>query len=627
MAKGLEILKDGLTLDGKPFYLASGDFHYFRTFKDGWGGRLDLMKDFGLNTVQVYVPWNSHEPFKGQFDFSGNLDVASFLQACKDRGLYVLFRPSPYICAEWEFGGLPYWLKKDRTICLRSSDDKFLAHVKDYYTRLSKEFLPYLYTNGGPIIAIAIENEYGSFGDDNDYLLALADILTDLGVDVPYFACGGWENFKLKQNSSTKFWTTLDLHRLHDDAVKNLKEYQPDKPIMISEFWAGESMKWGVNHEVRPTELVVDLYKEALYKDAYVNFYMFCGGTNFGFTNGANELRQSTSFDDETVIYAPFVTSYDTSAPVNEYGHPTEKYFELKKVLKSYLDSKNIPFTGTNDFTYKKATNIQVIPDVTLTESADFLSNVDNLTVKTVKSGKPVFMEDVDQATGFIMYSSTIKKTDEQKRMLKIKGVRDRATVYVDGEYKGTFLRDMASKPLAFDVVDGSRLDILVENLGSVNYGVTMLDELKGISGYVRLELIEPDNTLYPWNYTMKSCWVNKSIPLTDISKIDYTKKVKIGCPAFYRGKFKAQVGKDALIDTKGLTKGNIFINGFNIGRYWEIGPQRTLYVPKELLKEENEIVIFELHSVSDNVTVSFADKELFCEPTKQIVKNSKVED
>ena len=627
MAKGLEILKDGLTLDGKPFYLASGDFHYFRTFKDGWGSRLDLMKDFGLNTVQVYVPWNSHEPFKGQFDFSGNLDVASFLQACKDRGLYVLFRPSPYICAEWEFGGLPYWLKKDRTICLRSSDDKFLAHVKDYYTRLSKEFLPYLYTNGGPIIAIAIENEYGSFGDDNDYLLALADILTDLGVDVPYFACGGWENFKLKQNSSTKFWTTLDLHRLHDDAVKNLKEYQPDKPIMISEFWAGESMKWGVNHEVRPTELVVDLYKEALYKDAYVNFYMFCGGTNFGFTNGANELRQSTSFDDETVIYSPFVTSYDTSAPVNEYGHPTKKYFELKKVLKNYLDSKNIPFTGTNDFTYKKATNIQVIPDVTLTESADFLSNVDNLTVKTVKSGKPLFMEDVDQATGFIMYSSTIKKTDEQKRMLKIKGVRDRATVYVDGEYKGTFLRDMASKPLAFDVVDGSRLDILVENLGSVNYGVTMLDELKGISGYVRLELIEPDNTLYPWNYTMKSCWVNKSIPLTDISKIDYTKKVKIGCPAFYRGKFKAIVGKDALIDTKGLTKGNIFINGFNIGRYWEIGPQRTLYVPKELLKEENETVIFELHSVSDNVTVSFTDKELFCEPTKQTVKNSKVED
>ncbi len=626
--QGLKILDNGFTLDGKPFYLASGEMHYFRNFKDSWGRRLDLMKDFGLNTVQIYVPWNAHEPQKGTFDFTGNLDLSAFLQECQDRGLYVILRPSPYICAEWEFGGLPYWLKKDRSIVVRTSDPKYLAHVKDYYKRLYKEFVKHLYSNGGPIIAIAIENEYGSFSDDNDYLIALADILTECGADVPYFGCGGWEKFKMVENSPKGCWTTLDLHGLTDMAVKNLKDYQPNKPIFISEFWAGESMKWGVEHDVRPDDLVVDLYKEALQKGAYVNFYMFCGGTNFGFTNGANELRQSTSFDDETVIYAPFVTSYDTSAPVNEYGCPTTKYFKLKKALKDYLDSKGIPFTGTNDFTYKDEKNLQIIDTIKFDTCADLLSNVDNLTVKTSKSGKPAFMEDLGQATGFIMYSSFIKYVDDQPRMLKIKGVRDRATVYIDGQYKGVFERDKASKPMIFTVgKDGAKLDILVENLGTVNYGVTMLDDLKGIDGYVRVEIVEPDNTLYPWNYTMKTGWVNKSLPLTDISKVDYSYKAKPNCPAFYKANFKAQKGIDALIDTKGWCKGHIYINGFNIGRYWSIGPQRTLYVPGELLKDDNEIVVFEIHNSNETLTMSFSDKEYLTEPVAQTIKNSKVED
>lgn len=624
--EGLKILSDRLTLDGKPFYLASGDMHYFRFFKDGWERRLNLMRDFGLTAVQTYVPWNLHEPEKGKFDFSGNLDIKAFLEACQKAGLYVLFRPSGYICSEWDFGGLPYWLKKDRTIAIRTSDEKFIAHLKDYYKKLTEIFVPYLYTNGGPIIAVGIENEYGSFSDDTEYLKIVGDILKDYGVDVPFYTANGWEPFKLKTGTLKDYWTALDLHALNKEAKESILSYQPDKPILIGEYWGGKSQQWGVPHENRSLDGIVKGYSDLINAGAYVNLYMFCGGTNFAFNNGALEVKQSTAMGSNDYKYIPFATSYDTSAPVTEHGEVTEKYFRLKKVLNDYLKQKGFPTNAKEEVVSTAKT--QQIGKVKLTQSADFLANVENLTAKKVNSGKPLLMEDMDQGRGFILYSTYIKYTDNSRRMLKITGLHDRATVYVDGNYVGTFNRDGNDEPYVFNVNEnGSRLDILVESLGSINYGVAMLNDYKGIQGYVRLELVEDDNSLYLWNYTLKSCWENRTIPLMDVSKVDYSIPAKKDCPAFYKGSFTATPGVDAFIETDGWRKGNVFVNGFNLGRYWEIGPQKTLYLPGELLKEENEIVVFEIHNPNADISVNVIDTPKLFEEIQSTIANSKVED
>ena len=283
----LIIKKDGLLLGDKPFYLASGDFHYFRTQKEGWRKRLRLMKDFGLTAVQTYVPWNLHEAEKGQFNFEGNLDLSEFLSECAQIGLYVMLRPGVYMCSEWDFGGLPYWLRKEKDLCIRTSDPKFMKHGREYYTRLSKEFLPHLSTNGGPIIAVAVENEYGSFADDREYIKATGDLLAELGVDVPLFTANGWEPMKLKNGSNREYWNGLDLHELTPQAKASIDSFQPDKPIYVGEFWGGRSQQWGGYFGRQTPQAVADKYKNLLEKGAYVNFYMFCGGTTVGFNNGA----------------------------------------------------------------------------------------------------------------------------------------------------------------------------------------------------------------------------------------------------------------------------------------------------------------------------------------------------
>lgn len=602
----LEITKDGFLLDNKPFYMASGDIHYFRIFKEQWQNRLQLMKDFGLSAVQVYVPWNMHEPEKGEFHFDGNLDIKAFLTLCDEIGLKVLFRPSPYICSEIDWGGLPYWLLKEPDLCIRTSDERFMTHVKDYYQRLVPEFLPFLSTKGGPIIAVAIENEYGSFANDREYIKSLGDILTGLGVDVPLYTCNGWEPFKLHDGSNKNYLNCLDAHFLTEQAQESFKDYQPDKPIFITEFWAGRGERWG-EHFLRQDALsVAENYRSILEKGAYVNFYMFCGGTNFEFRTGSLIIKHS---DDGKYQQTSFVTSYDVDAPVNEYGQPTEKYFACKKVLAEYKKTNGFEDTSSPKTIDDYKTKTQSIGNVILTKSADLLDNIDNISDKIMQSPFPKTFEQMDQAYGFMLYSTFVNYTDDKTRILKFEGLHDRAIVFADGKYIGTAMRrEDNPEPITFQIPkEGMKLDILVENLGRLNNGRFMLNERKGILGCVYFDIIwNEEGMIYPPNWKFVSGWKNASLSLKDISKLDYNMPAKENRPAFFTGEFEATPGVDTFVNAQGWNKGVIWINGFNIGRYWKIGPQGTLYVPGELLKKKNTITLLELHSANEDKSIRF---------------------
>ncbi|MGN0179694.1 MAG: beta-galactosidase [Monoglobaceae bacterium] len=602
----LEIHKNSLALGGEPFYLASGDMHYFRFFKDGWRRRLKLMKDFGLTAVQTYVPWNMHEPEEGEFRFGGNLDIGEFLRTCDEVGLKVLFRPSPYICSEWDFGGLPYWLLKKDGIGIRTYEPIYMECLKNYYERLTKEFVPYLSTNGGPIIAVAVENEYGSFGDDRRYIAEVGNLLRELGVDVPLYTANGFEPFKLLTGSRPEYWTTIDLHELTEEARSSIMGYQSDKPIMIGEFWAGRSQQWGGCFKRQTAEDVAKLYKSIIDQGAYVNFYMFCGGTNFGFHNGALEGRYGADLPGAPNRYIPFATSYDVDAPVTEYGYPTEKYFACKRVLREYLEAQGIPFTGSDDDAAPKC-ETQSIDSVKLTKAADLLDNAEVLAKGIRKSGMPLTFETMNQDYGFMLYSTDIEYTDDAERLIRINGLHDRAMIFGNGKYLGCMMRDRKSEDIRFTVPNGGlRLDIFVENMGRVNYGNAMLNENKGICGFVKIEVLNEDGSIYPWNYTVKTSWTNISLPFDNLDKTDFSKTPKPGRPIIFEGSFSAKSGVDTFFNPGSGVKGFVEINGFNIGRYWSVGPQGTLYVPGELLKENNIIRIVELHPKGDEMSVGF---------------------
>ena len=607
----LEIHKSGLSINGKPFYLSSGDMHYFRFFKEGWRRRLQLMKDFGLTAVQTYVPWNMHEPHEGKFCFDGNLDIAEFLSLCDEIGLKVMFRPSPYICSEWDFGGLPFWLIKKENVEIRTLNKEYMACLRRYYERLAKEFIPYLSTNGGPIIAVAVENEYGSFGDDDDYLKAVGDMLCELGVDVPLYTANGTEASKISAGSRQQYWTGIDAHEINEESLTFLRKYQPDKPIYVAEFWAGRSQQWGGYFLRQTPREVARLYKDAIEFGAFVNFYMFCGGTNFGFRNGALVGKYGADVPEAKNRFLPFATSYDVDAPITEYGYPTEKYYLCKKVLREYLERNGFEFGGTSDDGgYECKT--QKIDCVKLTKAADFIGNAKNLAKEIRLSRMPLTFEDMNSDYGFMLYSTDIKYVDDAKRSVKIEGVHDRATVYANGKYIGCAMRDRKCEPIVFDVPkSGVHLEILVENMGRVNYGCAMLNEEKGICGYVRIDILCEDGSVYPWNYGVKTKWINTALPCDDMSKVDFGIEPKPDCPAVLEGTFKAEPGVDTFFNPSGWKKGFVEINGFNIGRYWSVGPQGTLYVPGELLKEDNVIRITELHTVPNDKTVSFSDKPL----------------
>lgn len=614
MANTVELKKDGLYLDGEKFFLISGDFHYFRTVREGWKRRLELMKDFGLTAVTTYVPWNLHEPKRGEYCFEGICDLEYFLQLSQECGLKVLLRCSPYLCGEFEMGGLPSWLLQDRTLCLRSSDKAYLDPLDEYNKVLCDKIRPYLYTNGGPIILVGLENEYGSFGDDLDYLKHLCDFYTNEKIDVPFVSANGVDNFKYINGTLPNNWNGIDTgaHISVLPQLDKLKEFQPDKPTMFGEAWTGPIQFWGRSFKKtdgQVGEVIAEFITGALKKEAVINFYMFCGGTNFAFTSGA-------LCDVGSVGYNALMTSYDYNAPISEEGTPTEKYFLMRDALDEFLGKEKRPHVAPLH-------EVQEITNVKLTESAALFENREAVVTNTRKANRTICMEDMQQDYGYICYTSQIRHTDDRPRHVIIDGLADRATVYVDGKYIGTQLRDAEQNDISFVTKEGgSELTILVENMGRINYGYNMYDR-KGILGAVHFKIENPDGS-FLYNYANCMRYTIESMPMKNLENLKYKDEVKMtDMPTFYRAKFNAKAGVDTFLDMKGWTKGFVVINGFNLGRYWKIGPQRTLYVPGEILKEENVIEIFEVNRPKADFTVDFIDHALLCEETESDIRTA----
>lgn len=590
---------DGLYLNDEKFFLLSGDFHYFRTIPDGWERRLRLMKDFGLTAVTTYVAWNVHEPQQGNFNFDGYADLGKFLSLADKVGLKVVLRCAPYMCAEWEMGGLPAWLLKNRQLCLRSSDPDFIKPFTEYAKKLAEIVRPYLFTNGGPIILVGIENEYGSFGNDKDYLLYTMKLYREIGFDVPFISANGSDPFKYINGTIEGNWNGGDASANESglQTLYEIKELQPNYPPMAGEAWCGQIMFWGTNFYFNSDiEENCKYFKKALELGAAVNFYMFVGGTNFAFYSGA-------IMRDKKHIYSPCMTSYDYDAPISEAGIPREKYFALRDVLDEFLGKPKRKHTLPN-------IEFQTVEKISFTEVAPFLDNAENIAEKTVFKHRTVCMEDLDQNFGFILYSTFVNYTDDRVRHLIIEGLHDRATVYFNNNYIGTVMRDTPQPDITFTVPkNGGTLQILVENTGRIDYGYGIYD-YKGILNCVRYEIENSDGT-YLHNFANVMGYKTSTLPLNDLSGVKYGKhSLTKNLPYFYRGTFKAKAGIDTFIDTRKLNKGVIFINGFNLGRFWNVGPQYSLYVPGSILKEDNVIEILELYSTGE-----MPETHCTCEP------------
>lgn len=575
--------KDKFYLNGKPIQLLSGSIHYFRNVPEYWYDRLLKLKQCGFNTVETYICWNLHERKEGVFDFTGILDLAKFIDTANELGLLCIIRPGPYICAEWDYGGLPSWLLTHRNMHIRCMDDEFLKYETRYLSRIFEIIRPRLITNGGNIIMMQVENEYGSFGNDHEYIRFLADFYRKSGIDVVLFTSdgpsecffgGGTVDGLLKTGNFGSNWKAcFDFMRSYSSE---------EEPLMCSEFWEGWFDTWYEHHHRREPDDVAEIVDGILGAGGNVNFYMFCGGTNFAFNNGANKFE----------IYTPQTTSYDYDAALTEAGDLTKRFFEVRAVAEKYFE--NLPEVTVQNTPKKAYGKIKLI------DVAPLFDNLDNLS-KPIKSSHPKTMEELGADFGFTLYSTTIDYPIEAP--LIIEPLRDRALIFINGELKGVKERDRQNDDVTVKCTRGEcvRIDILIENLGRVNYGTEMADNQKGLVRSARL------GQQYMFGWTM--------YPLTmdDISKLEFSSANGLSDQptAFHRGEL---VIEDEVCDTflnlDNYHKGFVKVNGFNIGRYWtDAGPQKTLYVPAPLLKKgKNEIIVFELHGCSDNF-VSFNDE------------------
>lgn len=578
-------------LNGKPFVVKAAEVHYPRIPRPYWEHRIKMCKALGMNTLCLYVFWNIHEQREGEFDFTGQNDVAEFCRLAQKNGMYVIVRPGPYVCAEWEMGGLPWWLLKKKDIRLREQDPYFMERVRLFEEKVAEQLASLTIQRGGPIIMVQVENEYGSYGEDKAYVSAIRDIVRETFGDKKYaggstdasslpllFQCDWASNFT-KNGLDDLVWTmNFGTGANIDEQFKRLGELRPTSPKMCSEFWSGWFDKWGARHETRPAADMVAGIDEMLSKGISFSLYMTHGGTSFGHWAGANSPG-----------FAPDVTSYDYDAPINEYGLATEKYYALREALQKYSDKK-LPAVP------KAPMSLISVPEFGLTKVLDL-----NQLVTATKENRDVLtMEDMDTGWGMIKYTTTLPQVSGSS-LLTLNECHDFAQVYINGSYIGKMDRVKNEKTLLLPAVKkGDVLTILVEAMGRINFGRAIKD-YKGITRDVTLQA-DVDGNEVTWNlknWTIEAIADDYAAIKSEMGKAhdDFLKIGDINSDGgYFRGEFTLKKVGDTFINTEAFGKGQVWINGHAIGRYWSIGPQQTLYVPGCWLeKGKNEVIVLDI--------------------------------
>lgn len=571
-------IKDEFYLNGEPFKIISGAIHYFRVVPEYWQDRLEKLKAMGCNTVETYVPWNAHEPQEGEFYFEGGLDLRRFIQTAENLGLYVILRPSPYICAEWEFGGLPYWLLNEPKLKLRFDEPVFLSKTEAFFYALFKQVVDLQFTHGGPILLMQIENEYGGYANDLEYMRKLAKIMEKHGVDVPLVTSDGPWGDMLENGSVPEIaLPTINCGSEIKKHFKRLKSFHKEKkPLMVMEFWIGWFDAWGDDaHHTRSNEEVGQELADIL-AEGSVNFYMFHGGTNFGFNNGANYYGKLTAD----------VTSYDYDAPLTEWGDITPKYQTFKEVISQHREIPEVSFSTTI-----KKTTYGTLP---LQQKTSLFSNLETIGKKST-CNYPLSMEELQQGTGYVYYTSFIG-TPRKIEDFRLLGCKDRAQIFINESHLFTQTDLELGEKLHFELTEKeNELGILVENMGRVNFSAEINQQKKGISEGVFF------NTAFQSNWTMFG------LPMDNLEKLDFSLPWQEHTPGFYRFSFQVEEIGDTFVDFTGWGKGFAVLNGHNLGRFWEIGPQKRLYVPGPWLKKgKNELIIFESEGkIQESITLT----------------------
>ncbi len=601
-------------LNGKPFVVKAAEIHYPRIPKPYWEHRIKMCKALGMNTVCIYIFWNIHEQREGQFDFTGNNDVAEFCRLAQKNGMYVIVRPGPYVCAEWEMGGLPWWLLKKKDIRLRERDPYFMERVKIFEQKVGEQLAGLTIQNGGPIIMVQVENEYGSYGEDKPYVSEIRDCLRGIyGKELALFQCDWSSNFE-KNGLDDLTWTmNFGTGANINDQFRRLGELRPNAPKMCSEFWSGWFDKWGARHETRPAKDMVDGMDEMLSKGISFSLYMTHGGTSFGHWAGANSPG-----------FAPDVTSYDYDAPINEYGHTTEKYYELREMMQKYSDKK-LPAVP------KDVAPIITIPKFELKEFATLMTGM--ASNGKSETGAIKTFEEMDMGWGTMIYSTQLPEITTPSVLTG--EFHDFAQVFIDGKYIGKIDRVKNEKSLTIPAVKkGADLTIIVEGMGRINFGRAIKD-FKGIVGNVTLSSETDDAEIV---LTPKK-WTNVAIPddyETARAALDMVKNVKSNAkgsvpglalsqnyeesqkltalfkPGYHRGYFNLTKVGDTFLNFETWGKGQVYVNGHALGRIWSIGPQQTLYVPGCWLKKgQNEIIVLDVVGPKEAVVWGQAEPEL----------------
>lgn len=570
-----EVGKNHFLLDGKPFVIKAAEIHYLRIPHQYWEHRIKMCKAMGMNTICAYVFWNIHEQEPGKYDFTGDRDLAHFVSLCQKHGLWVILRPGPYSCAEWEMGGFPWWLLKDNDIRLRSQDPDFIKPAIRFQREIERQLRPYKLENGGNIIMVQVENEFGSYGTDKGYMAELRDSLRSIGWGgVPMFQCDWSSNFE--NNALPDLTWTLNFGSNADvlREFTRLKELRPDMPLMCSEYWSGWFDGWGQAHQKRPSEPMVRGIGTMMEHDISFSLYMTHGGTSFGQWAGANNTG-----------FVPDCTSYDYDAPIDEQGNATEKYYQLREVLQRYSDTR-LPAVP-------KPLPVISIPEVAFTEFAPLMAG-DNLP-EPIESEVVKPMEMYDHGYGSIIYTTTLPAVGEGS-LLRITDMCDYARVYIDGQligqlYRGNGYETTLRLPAT---TEGQRLDIYIEAMGRINYS-RLIHDRKGITE--RVEIIALTEQGHQLTYDLRH-WQVRLLPVDYgfVQSRHYGHVEAAKQEGYYRAHFRLKHTGDTYIDMSSWGKGLVWVNGHCLGRFWQIGPQQTLFLPGCWLKKgDNEIIVMDI--------------------------------